>query len=277
MTEDLQGQIEKLMALGEKMVFLGGFDFSGYNARLQDKYLEWRKSCLQILDRVGPIGFPAKSKLLADQNGGHFYQSSAHLILSAITEVFDKLQKSPDLSSGPSPSEETAHAPETPATSAKSRTRVIKPPSKRSKQGAAPEPKSSDKEKASVAKVYVIGEETDPLRQELSQFVKEMGLEEIPLERKHGHMLNLDKLKHHPGSGYAFFVFNTDDLAYAMFEVGHFVGRLGTGRVCVLHMSDVEFPRKVPGVLVKPIVVKLEEASLSLIRELKAAGYHISI
>ncbi len=62
-----------------------------------------------------------------------------------------------------------------------------------------------------------------------------------------------------------------------MFEVGHFVGKLGTGHVCVLHMSDVEFPKKVPGVLVKPIVVKLEEASLSLIRELKHAGYQISL
>jgi predicted nucleotide-binding protein len=72
-------------------------------------------------------------------------------------------------------------------------------------------------------------------------------------------------------------VINSDDLTFPLFKVGHFVGKLGTGRVCVLHMSDVEFPRTVPGVLVKPIVVKLEEASLSLMHELKNAGYQISL
>ncbi len=37
----------------------------------------------------------------------------------------------------------------------------------------------------------------------------------------------------------------------------------------VLHMTDVEVPKNIPGVQVKPIVVKLEEASLSIIKELK--------
>ena len=272
MTNEIRAQFEKLMATGEKMVLLGGFDYSGYNARLQDSYLEWRKSCLHILDLIGPIGFPAKNKLLADQNGGFFYQSSAHLIQSAITEVFDKLQKSPDLAAA-----STTPA-EAPPAEPKPGTRVIKPPPKKTPPPAPqPEPKAAPKTKAAVSKVYVIGDEADPLRQQLSQFVSEIGLEELPIERKHGQMLNLEALKHEADAGYAFFVFNTDDLAYAMFEVGHFVGKLGTGHVCVLHMSDVEFPKKVPGVLVKPIVVKLEEASLSLIRELKHAGYQISL
>jgi hypothetical protein len=263
------------MTLGQRMVLLGGFDYSGYNARLQDKYLQWRKACLQILERVGPIGFPAKNKILADQNGSHFYQSSAHVILSAITEVFDKLQKSPDLvfTSGLSASPpESAQAGEP-----KPGTRVIKPPPKKTPQEPPPDPKSAPKGKNPVSKVYVIGEGADPLRQQLSQFLHEMGLEELAFERTHGQMLELDTLKPHAEAGYAFFVINSDDLTYAMFEVGHFVGKLGTGRVCVLHMSDVEFPRTVPGVLVKPIVVKLEEASLSLLRELKNAGYQISL
>ena len=273
MTDTLQAEFEKLITLGEKMVLLGGFDYSGYNARLQDTYLEWRKSCLQILDRIGPIGFPAKSKLLADPNGGYFYQASAHVILSAITEVSDKLQKSPDLGAVQT---SAAEAVETPAP--KSSIRVIKPPPKKIPPSApAPEQKPAAKGKSPVTKVYIIGEKDDPLRQQLSQFVQEIGIEELSIDRGHGQMLTLDKLKHHSEAGYAFFVFNTDDLAYAMFELGHFVGKLGTGRVCVLHMSDVEFPRKVPGVLVKPIVVKLEEAGLSLMRELKHAGYQISL
>ena len=275
MTGDLHGQFEELMLLGEKMVLLGGFDYSGYNARLEGKYLEWRKACLQILDRVGPIGFPGKNKILADQNGNHFYQSSAHVILSAVTEVFDKLQKSPDLAFASGASASTAEP--VPAPDAKPGTRVIKPPPKKTAQEPPQEPKAAAKAKSTVSKVYVIGEGADPLRQQLSQFLHEIGLEELPFERTHGQMLDLDRIKHHEDAGYAFFVINSDDLTYAMFEVGHFVGKLGTGRVCVLHMSDVEFPRSVPGVLVKPIVVKLEEASLSLIRELKSAGYQISL
>jgi predicted nucleotide-binding protein len=90
-------------------------------------------------------------------------------------------------------------------------------------------------------------------------------------------MLELDTFRHAPDVRYAFFVFNSEDLAYAMFEVGHFVGTLGRGMVSVLHMSDVNFPKNVPGINVKTIVVKLEEASLAIMRELKAAGYKISL
>jgi hypothetical protein len=35
----------------------------------------------------------------------------------------------------------------------------------------------------------------------------------------------------------------------------------------------VQVPKNIPGVIIKPIVVKLEEASLSIVKELKAAGY----
>jgi hypothetical protein len=42
-------------------------------------------------------------------------------------------------------------------------------------------------------------------------------------------------------------------------------------------MSDVNFPKNVPGVLIKPIVVKLEEASFGILKDLKAAGYQINL
>ena len=125
--------------------------------------------------------------------------------------------------------------------------------------------------------MYVIGEDMDPLRQQLSDFLREIGLEEVAINRTHGTMLALDKVKTDDDIRYAFFVFNSDDLAYAMFELGHFVGKLGAGRVTVLHMTDVNFPRNVPGINHKPIVVKLEEASLAIMRELKASGYQVSL
>jgi predicted nucleotide-binding protein len=154
---------------------------------------------------------------------------------------------------------------------------VLKPPPKPAGAAGAAQPPKQPAAVAAPKKVYVIGEVNDPLRQQLSFFVDEIGLEQIAIDRNHGEMLALDKVEENPDAKYAFFVFNSDDLTYAMFELGHFVGKLGKNHVCVLHMTDVAIPKNIPGVIVKPIVVKLEEASLSILKELKTAGYVISL
>jgi len=271
MADNVLKRCEELLALGTQLVPQGGFDFSGYNARLQSKYLEWRKACLELLEQVGPIGFPYKNKILGDANGGFFFQSSAQLIVHQVKALFEKLKVSPELASAPAAA--STAPPSTPGSGSSSTTggaRILKPPPKKDSQ---PKPVSGKVGK----RVFVIGEETDPLRQQLSQFLVEVGLEEVSLNRQHGQMLKFDKVPGHEDIGYAFFVFNSDDLAYAMFELGHFVGKLGAGRVMVLHMTDVDFPKSVPGATIKPIVVKLEEASLSVLKELKGVGYQISL
>lgn len=242
---------------------------------MQNKYLEWRKACLELLEQVGAIGFPYKNKILGDANGGFFFQASAQLILNQMKDIHEKLKASPELaaSAGSAPAAQPQAAGVTVTQSGGAR--VLKPPPKPA--GAKP-PAAAPPPAAGVGKrVYVVGEDTDALRQQLSQFLSEIGLEEVALNRQHGTMLALDKIAHDPGIKCAFFVFNSDDLAYAMFELGHFVGKIGAGRVVVLHMTDVAFPKNVPGVSVKPIVVKLEEASLSIIKELKSLGYQISL
>ncbi len=270
-------KLESLVATGTQLVPLGGFEFSGYNARLQAKYLDWRKQCLEALEQAGPIAFPYKTKILGDQNGGFFYQASAQLIQTCIKELFEKLKSSPDLATvvpGAAPAAPSA-SPSTPESTGGAR--ILRPPQKpaAAAQPAAPAP--APPATGAGSRVYVIGEEEDPLRLQLTQFLSEIGLEEVAVPRVHGQMLALDTFKHSDDIKYAFFVFNSDDLAYAMFELGHFVGKLGQGHVSVLHMSDVAFPKNVPGISVKPIVVKLEEASLAIMKELKGAGYKISL
>ncbi|OGU31841.1 MAG: hypothetical protein A2X67_04545 [Ignavibacteria bacterium GWA2_55_11] len=277
MSESIVKRLEELVATGAQLVPLGGFEFSGYNARLQNKYLEWRKACLEALEQSGPIGFPYKNKILGDQNGGYFFQSSAQLIQVCVKELYDKLKNSPELATAPAAAAAAPAA--APAASGESSgARVLRPPPKPAGAAvpAAAAATTSAPNGAAASKVYVIGEENDPLKVQLADFLTEIGLEEVPIKRSRGQMLALDTLKHQADITYAFFVFNNEDLTYAMFELGHFVGKLGQGRVTVLHMSDVNFPKSVPGVAVKPIVVKLEEASLALIRELKGAGYKIS-
>jgi len=277
MSEDVIKRFEELVNEGAKLVPLGGFEFSGYNARLQNKYLAWRKGCLEVLELVGPIGVPYKNKILADANGGFFYQSSSQLILTSISELWEKLKASPELAVMPA----ARPAPAAPAqasavqSTTTGATRVLKPPPKAAgAQPVAAGTKAAAQPPAQAPqKVYVIGEVNDPLRQQLALFLDEIGIGEIAIDRNHGEMIALDKVQEIPDAKFAFFIFNSDDLNYAMFELGHFVGKLGKNHVCVLHMTDVEAPKNMPGVVVKPIVVKLEEASLGILKELKAAGY----
>lgn len=277
MSDALIQKFEKLVEEGAKLAPLGGFEFSGYNSRLQDAYLAWRKACLESLEQVGPIGFPYKNKIAADANGGLFYQASAHLIYTSVRELFEKLKASPELAS------EAAQAPAAPApappaaspASPSSGPRVLKPPTKTAPTAPAASPPQAAP--AAFKNVYVVGEVNDPLRQQLASFLEEVGITEIAIDRMHGEMLALDSIVPNPDAKFAFFIFNSDDMSYAMFELGHFVGKLGKNHVMVLHMTDVEVPKNIPGVLVKPIVVKLEEASLSIIKELRSAGYALSL
>ena len=280
MSEHILKKYEELITAGTQLAPLGGFDVSGYNARLQNKYLEWRKSCLETLEVSGPIGFPYKQKILGDKNGGYFFQSSVQLILTCMRELFEKLKVSPNLATQPAvPSMDLPTPSMQPVETGG--VRILKPPPKPAGTAQSVQAVSSQQAPASPTgqstKVYVIGEARDPLRAQLQQFLSDIGLSEIDLSRQHGQMLPLDSLQMDPGVKFAFFVLNSDDLTYAMFEIGHFVGKLGKNHVCVLHMSDVNFPKNVPGVLAKPIVVKLEEASLGLLKELKAAGYQIKL
>jgi len=280
MSDAILQKFEKLVDEGAKLAPLGGFEFSGYNARLQDAYLAWRKECLESFEQAGPIGFPYKNKIAADANGGLFYQASAHLIYTSVRELFEKLKASPELAAEEAPVPAAA-SPVPPAASPAapaSGPRVLKPPTKSAVAAPAAAPSQAPQAAPAAYKsVYVIGEVNDPLRQQVTSFLEEVGITEIAIDRMHGEMLALDSIAANPDAKFAFFVFNSDDRNYAMFELGHFVGKLGKNHVMVLHMTDVEVPKNIPGVLVKPIVVKLEEASLSIIKELRSAGYALSL
>jgi predicted nucleotide-binding protein len=277
MSETILQRFEKLVEEGVQLTPLGGFEYSGYNARLQDKYLAWRKACLEALERIGPVGFPYKNKITADANGGFFYQASAHLIYTSIRELFEKVKASPDLAAEPMPSQPPAVQAAVPQGQQQMGSgRTLKPPPK-AHPAAAPAVQQSPAPPAAPKKVYIIGEINDPLRQQLTTFLEEVGVEELPIDRMHGEMISLESIVENAEAKFAFFIFNSDDMSYAMFELGHFVGKLGKNHVIVLHMTDVDVPKNIPGVLVKPIVVKLEEASLSIIKELRSAGYALSL
>jgi hypothetical protein len=130
MPEQIIGKYEDLIKTGTELFPQGGFEVSGYNARLQNKYLDWRKSCLEILEQTGPIGFPYKQKILNDAKGGFFYQQSVQLIMSCIRELYEKVKAAPDLISAQPTPELDLPIPVVQNTQATAGVRVLKPPPK---------------------------------------------------------------------------------------------------------------------------------------------------
>ena len=62
-----------------------------------------------------------------------------------------------------------------------------------------------------------------------------------------------------------------------IFEFGYFVGKLGRNRVCCLHKGDVVLPSDLNGLVYKKVDGSVDPQAYAIIRELKAAGYKISM
>jgi len=159
--------------------------------------------------------------------------------------------------------------------------------------------KSSGGSPALSNKVFVVHGHDQLLKTDVEQFIHQMGLEPIVLHRQSdkGRTL-IEKFEQHSDVGYAFILLTPDDIAYAIdqdtlpdssrkkekrarqnviFEFGYFVGKLGRERVCCLYKEGVILPSDLDGLVYKKIDVSVESQGMSIIKELKAAGYKIQI
>ena len=62
-----------------------------------------------------------------------------------------------------------------------------------------------------------------------------------------------------------------------IFEFGYFVGRLGRNKVCCLHRGEVTVPSDLDGLLYKNVDESVDSQAYNIIRELKAAGYKVTL
>ncbi len=148
-------------------------------------------------------------------------------------------------------------------------------------------------------KVFIVHGHDEKAKHELEIFLTELGLEPIVLHRQadEGKTV-IEKFEKHSDVGYAFILLTPDDVSYlssesdlpeserkiefrarpnVIFEFGYFVGKLGRSRVCCLHTGSVTLPSDVNGLVYKPFSNSIEESGYSIIKELKAAGYHIAV
>lgn len=148
-------------------------------------------------------------------------------------------------------------------------------------------------------KVFVVHGHDQGLKTDIEQFIQQIGLEPIVLHRQpdKGRTL-IEKFEQHSDVGYAFILLTPDDIAYTIdqdtlpdpsrkkekrarpnviFEFGYFVGKLGRDRVCCLYKEGVILPSDLDGLVYKKIDGSVESQGISIIKELKAAGYKIQM
>ena len=260
MDAPLISKLHELIQQGEKLVPEGGLEFSGYNAKMQSQYLLWRKNSLDGLSKCGEKGTTLRTQLASDENGTYFYQSSAQKVLDALK---DAMKFGEGSSSAVAPAKKAVDGEKPKQEAAK-----IEP----QKSPALPKPGPTQ-----TNRVFVVSAANNPLLQQLTSLLKELGIDASVYQRTGGGSeALLTHVEKQLDTHYAFYLYGSDDIPSAMFELGYLVGKLGMNRVCFIYQKDAQVPKNIPGVQKKEIIVKLEEISFSLIKELKSAGYSVS-
>lgn len=280
-------KLQELIQQGEKLVPEGGLEFSGYNAKMQSQYLLWRKNCLDALSKIGEKANPHREKITKDENGAYFYQNSAQLILEMMKQSLPIAEIEAKKNSTPPPAPKPAPAPAPP----KAESAAPPPQPKAPPQPAAPAPKQESQKSqpapaatpapaaapsAASKQVLVLSSSETELKNQLTNLLKEMGIEGIMFQRGDAPDAIVGFLEKYPTVKYAYYLYNPEDINSAMFELGYLIGKVGSTRVCCIHKKDDAPPKGIPGIVYKEIVVKLEEISFGLIKDLKAAGYTVT-
>ena len=148
-------------------------------------------------------------------------------------------------------------------------------------------------------RVFVVHGHDDGLKTDVERFLLQIGLEPIVLHRQpdQGQTI-IEKFERHSDVGYSFILLTPDEIAYTadqealpddkrtkerrarpnvIFEFGYFVGRLGRQRVCCIYKGGVVLPSDIAGLVYKRAEPSVDSQAYSIIQELKAAGYQITI
>jgi len=255
-------RLQELIHQGDKLVPEGGLEFSGYNAKMQSQYLLCRKNCLDALSKCGEKGAALRARLANDENGAYFYQTSAQKVHDALKEASKFTELIPA----------SPIAPVAPA--------ALKPVTEPEipKATESPKPLPPKPVPPSANSALVVSAANNPLLAQLTSLLKELSIETSVYQRTGGGSdALLTYVEKQSTSHFAFYLIGAEDIPSAMFELGYLVGKIGANRVCCIYQKDTAVPKNTPGVQRKEIIVKLEEISFSLVKELKAAGYSVSI
>jgi predicted nucleotide-binding protein len=165
--------------------------------------------------------------------------------------------------------------------------------------GELKQEKSTSKSAALSNKVFVVHGHDQSLKTDVERFLHEVGLTPVVLHREADEGATIiEKFEKYSDVGFAFILLTPDEISYTVdqtdkpdsdkrtefrarpnviFEFGYFVGKLGRSRVCCLHKGDVAVPSDLNGLVYKKVDDSIDSQAYSIIKELKAAGYKISM
>ena len=145
---------------------------------------------------------------------------------------------------------------------------------------------------ASTRRIFVVHGRDEGLRESVARYLSKLDLDPVILhEQANEGRTIIEKFEAHSEVDFAVVLFTPDDVGYpagqseaarnrprqnVILELGFFIGRLGRGKVCVLHKGDMEMLSDIAGVL----YVSVDNAGhwkLLLARELKKAGLEIDL
>ena len=141
--------------------------------------------------------------------------------------------------------------------------------------------------------VFIVHGHDDEAKETVTRFVENFGIEATILHEQANRGQTIpEKFEEHAGeAGFAIILLTPDDVGApkdernnlkprarqnVVLELGYFWGRLGRGRVCVLHKGGVELPSDMQGLLYVPMNSP-DEWQLPLAREMKQAGLPIDL
>ncbi len=165
--------------------------------------------------------------------------------------------------------------------------------------GELKQEKSSSKYPALSNKVFVVHGHDQGLKTDVERFLHEVGLIPVVLHREADEGATIiEKFEKHSDVGYAFILLTPDEICYTVdqigkpdkernieyrarpnviFEFGYFVGKLGRNRVCCLYKGSVVVPSDLNGLVYKKLDESIDSQAYAIIKDLKAAGYKISM
>lgn len=149
-------------------------------------------------------------------------------------------------------------------------------------------------------RVFIVHGHDENAKMELEVFLADIGLETVVLHRQpdEGQTILEKLVKNTNDIGYAFILLTPDDIGYnakeeaqqdndrrkeyrarqnVIFEFGFLVGLIGRKHVCCLYKGDVAVPSDLHGLVYKKFQHKIEEVAYPIIRELKTAGFELTV
>lgn len=269
MVDSLLQKLEKLVAEGEKFDY---FNFhvnlyggSGYPVAYTPEYISWKTRMQTLLEsRFGknsPVlqNYIKGAKIAVLGYGSEEFSKAHSYFMGALKSAIDLI----DFDS------------------------------------SEPEEQEIKKNIKRTNKIFVVHGHDEKLKHEVELFLKEIGLESIILHRQpdKGQTI-IEKFENNSDVGYAMILLTPDDMGYpsteeskseterekhfrarqnVIFEFGYFIGKLGRSRVCCLYKENVELPTDVSGIIYKKVKNEVDDVAFSIIKDLKAVGYSLTI